>query len=400
LDFLKESELMRRCFVLLRAAMAVAVGAVTVIGSASLASADSFGSFGSFGSTGSSGGFASSGGSSGGVGPVRGLLGRIHNRLHGGIARVRTSHASSGGFGGGFHHGGGSFGSHGSSGGSWGGSSGGYVVMGGSSGGSFGSGGSSGYSTLSPTIRQRPYLIDDGYWRDGVELDSMEAPSGGPGADGLADPTGQQSTRRSSLRDDFSTQVRASQAGQWQGLNQRVRSVSAGRTGSATLTLNVPDDAVVYVNDHQMKTQGSQRRFVARNLSFDRPNTYEIRVVSQQDGEVVSQTKVVDLVPEQLSQLAFDFNREVAPVTSLTLRVPADAKVKLAGVQTDSDGELRYFHTTTLNDGEVWDDYTIEVQWEEEGRTVVKQETVQLRAGQPMQMAFGPDATAAKVAAK
>lgn len=163
------------------------------------------------------------------------------------------------------------------------------------------------------------------------------------------------------------------------------------RTGSATLTLNVPAEAVVYVNDQRMKTQGTERKFVAKNLSFSRKNTYEIRVVTLEDGQEVAQTKVIDLVPEQPALLAFDFNREVAPVTSITLRVPADAKVRLSGVDTQSGGDLRYFYTNALAVGQVWDAYEIEVQWEEAGETVVKRETVQLTAGQPLSLEFASE---------
>ena len=163
------------------------------------------------------------------------------------------------------------------------------------------------------------------------------------------------------------------------------------RTGSATLTLNVPAEAVVYVNDQRMKTQGTERKFVAKNLSYNRKNTYEIRVVTVEEGQEVAQTKVIDLVPEEPALLAFDFNREIAPVTSITLRVPANAKVRLAGVDTASGGDLRYFYTSALAVGQVWDDYEIEVQWEEAGEPVVKRETVQLKAGQPLSLDFASE---------
>jgi uncharacterized protein (TIGR03000 family) len=190
------------------------------------------------------------------------------------------------------------------------------------------------------------------------------------------------------LRDNFeSTGIRRSV----QEVANRVRAVNDQRTGSATLTLNVPADAVVYVNDQRMKTQGTERKFVAKNLSYNRKNTYEIRVVTEEEGQEVAQTKVIDLVPEEPALLAFDFNREIAPVTSITLRVPANAKVRLAGVDTASGGDLRYFYTSALAVGQVWDNYEIEVQWEEGGEPVVKRETVQLKAGQPLSLDFAAE---------
>lgn len=408
---------MRRSLQSMRVTTAVIGGALACLLTAPLAVADSFGSYGSsggfsssggfassggyassggFGSSGggfaSSGGHASSGGSSGGTGPVRRLLGRIHT----GLQRLHTRHhGSSGGSSGGFNGGSsGGYVSHASSGGS----SGGYVVYSGSSGGS--SGGSVGYGGATS---YRPEIYFEGYLGEGVEVPATPgaaAPGGtAPGVAPAAEPTGDpQTRRRATLRDDFERSVGRTIS--VQDVSNRVRAVNANATGSAVLTMRVPQDAVVYVNDQRMKTPGIERRFVAKNLSFTRKNTYEIRVVTSQNGEEVSQTKVIDLVPEQPALLAFDFNREVAPVTSLTLRVPADAKVRLAGVDTQSGGDLRYFYTNTLAADQVWDDYQIEVQWEENGQTVVKRETVQLQAGQPLHFDFAADASPVYVAAR
>ena len=49
-------------------------------------------------------------------------------------------------------------------------------------------------------------------------------------------------------------------------------------------------------------------------------------------------------------------------MTSLTLRVPADAKVFLAGNATGSTGEVRHFETATLAAGQVWRNYEVKVQ--------------------------------------
>jgi hypothetical protein len=61
---------------------------------------------------------------------------------------------------------------------------------------------------------------------------------------------------------------------------------------------------------------------------------------------------------------------------------------------------LRYFYTNNLAPEQVWDDYQIEVQWEENGQTVVKRETVQLKAGQPLHFDFAATESPVLVAAR
>lgn len=228
------------------------------------------------------------------------------------------------------------------------------------------------------------------------------APAEGTGAGAAGSETaegtlGPQASRRQQRLDDFAAMA--------SGRSGRV--ISAGaltsttekRGSTAILTLEVPEDAAVYVNDQKMKTKGAKRSFVAKNLRYDRPNTYEIRVVTIENGEELTQTKVIDLTPDRDSRLAFDFEREVLPVTSLTLRVPENAKVRLAGVETESVGGLRYFYTNTLDDGQVWSDYEVEVQWEENGETIVKTQTVELMGGSPLQLQFGEETAEMTLAA-
>ena len=54
----------------------------------------------------------------------------------------------------------------------------------------------------------------------------------------------------------------------------------------------------------------------------------------------------------------FDFSAAAATETALTLHVPADAKVYLAGNPTNAQGELRVYRTTGLSAGKAWNGYT------------------------------------------
>ncbi len=71
----------------------------------------------------------------------------------------------------------------------------------------------------------------------------------------------------------------------------------------------------------------------------------------------------------------------------MTLRVPSEAKVVLAGNETKTEGELRTYRTKGLKDGESWDDYKIIVTYK--GQT--KEKTIRLMAGDQLEMAIGFD---------
>jgi uncharacterized protein (TIGR03000 family) len=79
--------------------------------------------------------------------------------------------------------------------------------------------------------------------------------------------------------------------------------------------------------------------------------------------------------------------------TSLTLHVPADAKVTLAGVATKQTGEVRQFATTKLTTGQVWEDYKVVVELEKDGQVMREERVLKLTAGQPQELTVNFDST-------
>jgi len=77
--------------------------------------------------------------------------------------------------------------------------------------------------------------------------------------------------------------------------------------------------------------------------------------------------------------------------TKLTLRVPADAKVTLAGVETKQTGEVRQFATSKLASGQVWSNYTVVVETTRDGQTVREERTLNLTGGQDQELAVNFD---------
>jgi uncharacterized protein (TIGR03000 family) len=79
--------------------------------------------------------------------------------------------------------------------------------------------------------------------------------------------------------------------------------------------------------------------------------------------------------------------------TRLTLHVPAEAKVTLAGVETKQSGEVRQFATTKLSSGQIWDDYKVVVEMDRAGQTVREERTLKLTGGQSQELTINLDST-------
>jgi uncharacterized protein (TIGR03000 family) len=325
-------------------------------------------------SGGSSGGYGSSGGSSGGWGSSGGSYGGRHHH-----ARRYASYGSWGSSygGGGWGSSGGSSGGYSSGWGSSGGSSGGYA--GGSSGGSVG--GYSGYTTIDGGIYSGSTVVDGGVINGGTVIDSnmpvdgTYAPGGAAPGPVMAPPAGAPAVAPAPGPD------------------------KGASLNSAILNVRVPPEAKIFVNGLATSSTGTARRYVSNGLQSGYSYTYELRAELTRDGKTVSETKVVKLKAGDASNLDFTLEGEqqervaTEPArTSLTLLVPADAKVYLSGNPTQSSGEVREFSTTKLAGGAEWKDYAVRVELERDGQILTQEKTVSLRAGESKELKISFDA--------
>lgn len=77
---------------------------------------------------------------------------------------------------------------------------------------------------------------------------------------------------------------------------------------SGILTIYVPHDAVVYVNDKLTSTTGSSRSFVSFGLTSGNEYDYVIRAEVTRDGQRYVETKVVTLKAGQKDAVSFTFS--------------------------------------------------------------------------------------------
>ena len=161
------------------------------------------------------------------------------------------------------------------------------------------------------------------------------------------------------------------------------------RSGEGLLTVSVPTDAKIYVNGTATSSTGDIRQYVSRDLASGMSYAYEVRAEVVRDGQKLEQTKTIDLRAGATNSLAFDFEAAAKSVeTSLTVRVPAEAKVYLAGNATTAAGETRVFKTTGLSTGKGWNGYKVRVEMELDGKVVTEEKIIDLAAGETKEISF------------
>ena len=157
------------------------------------------------------------------------------------------------------------------------------------------------------------------------------------------------------------------------------------------LVVHVPESGKVFINGSETKASGSVRRFLSRGLKAGEKYDFQVRVVADDNGTPAEQVKVVSLSAGEQREVEFAAAERKTGRTSLTLRVPADAKVWLAGKPTNASGTVRRFETEALKPGERWSGYEVRVVTTEAGTEKVTRKVIDLVGGESMKLALRSD---------
>ncbi len=166
----------------------------------------------------------------------------------------------------------------------------------------------------------------------------------------------------------------------------------------AILSIRTDEDATIFINGLETSTGGELRRYATRDLRAGKTYEYTIRAEANRDGREVVRTKTVRLTGGTSQSLAVNFAQP--PVTVLAVRVPEDAKVTLCGKETPATGDTRFYKTTSLGDGETWEDYKIVVSVVRDGRTITSEKLIDMKSGETRVLAFDLDSMETRVAKK
>ena len=166
------------------------------------------------------------------------------------------------------------------------------------------------------------------------------------------------------------------------------------------MSVKVPADAKVFVNDRPTTSTGSDREYVSRDLQPGARYNYTVRAEFVRDGKPVVENQTIQLAAGQNAAVDFLKTASVQTAktdsarTTLIVHLPADAKLFLAGHETKATGEVREFSTDKLSDGSQWTTYAIRAVVDRNGREEVREETISLKAGESRNVTINFDSLA------
>lgn len=181
----------------------------------------------------------------------------------------------------------------------------------------------------------------------------------------------------------------------------RPENVQPSEDNSATLIrVRVPAEARIYVNDKRTTSTGEFREFVARKLVPGKAYTFPVKAVIERDGQVIERQEIVSVRGGEEASVAFNFEMPAERFTAIEVNLPENAKLTLAGNDSNRTGSKRVFSTRQLQEGESWDDYKIVATIEKDGETITQEKTLTVVAGEVYKVNFDFDGGDVRVASK
>jgi uncharacterized protein (TIGR03000 family) len=174
------------------------------------------------------------------------------------------------------------------------------------------------------------------------------------------------------------------------------------------LEVRVPmSDADITIGGETTTQKGMVRRYVSPPITPGRTYTYEINAKWMENGREINRTRTLQVMAGQ--RLGIDMTRP-APETMRTdsrmtqerrsqyfspemsgnqarleVRAPANADLLIEGQATMQKGTLRHFVSPPIEPGRSFT-YELTAKWMENGRPVTRTKTVDVRAGQLVQV--------------
>jgi uncharacterized protein (TIGR03000 family) len=159
--------------------------------------------------------------------------------------------------------------------------------------------------------------------------------------------------------------------------------------------LEMPTDAVVFVNDTRIETASS---YLTQPLESGKEYVLNIEAVVARDGQSVNRVKQLTIRAGDEVRLAFQ-DMDLADASSsrtgggaggvarITVRVPADARLTVHGVDCPLGSDTRTFDTPALEPGQKYY-YLLKAEVVRDGRTIAQTKRIDFRSGERVTVSF------------
>jgi uncharacterized protein (TIGR03000 family) len=174
---------------------------------------------------------------------------------------------------------------------------------------------------------------------------------------------------------------------------------------SGKVLLQVPSDALVFVNDKLISTAPT---FTTPPLEPGKASFYDFEVTVVRDGKNIARTKRVSIRAGEVVRLAYadmkssDTNwtkdKTAAAPAHITVRLPADARLTVDGVDCPLTSATRTFETPELAPGQEYF-YILKIKVLRDGRQIEQTRRVAFRSGERVAVSF-ENLVAANIAAR
>jgi uncharacterized protein (TIGR03000 family) len=174
----------------------------------------------------------------------------------------------------------------------------------------------------------------------------------------------------------------------------------------AKVVVDVPSDAVLYIDGQRSKMTSTKRTFVSPVLQPDERYFYDIKAEAVRDGQVRTESRRVVVTAGAVSHVDFtDLGPAVvaetvkAAAAQVTVRLPGDARLFIDGQKCPLTSAVRKFETPKLEPGRKYY-YTLKAEIERDGETLVESQRVFVEAGKKISVKFDKLAPATSTASR
>lgn len=163
---------------------------------------------------------------------------------------------------------------------------------------------------------------------------------------------------------------------------------------SAKVEVQMPDDAVLYIDGQRTPLTSTSRVFATPTLAPNQNYYYTLKAEALRDGKVVEETRRVVVRAGSVAQVELRNLEQVVTETTavaaaarITVRLPEEAKLFVDGQACPLTSTPRSFDTPKLEAGRKFY-YTLKAEMVRDGQTMVQSQRVVIEAGKKVDVSL------------